>query len=725
MKTARIEGWLFDVDEFGSSVALWVYDTGGKLHRLTHDFSPPVYAGGAKEELKRLAADLHRRGFITGGRWVERREFWSGQGIGVLQLNVSDSSQLPRLREIAGALDQKLTFYNLDIPAPQYYLYLSGLFPLCRLECVVDEWKNVREVAVKNSAYDIHQALPALSVLKMRGEKMRPLNPRSRIIVEWRDERRAFPLSAGAQTIAELNALIERVDPDLIVSEHGDTVLFPALLSLAKQARLQLWLDRDRVKRERKIETEGRTFLSYGNVIYKGPDYPLFGRWHLDRENSFAYHETKLEGLLELARLAQVPVQRMARRSPGTAMTSIQIERAVKDGILVPWRKSEPERYKSALQLLTVDKGGLTYQPKVGAFEGVAEIDFASMYPSLMIIHNISPETVLCSCCDNQVVPEAGYNICTKRRGLIPLTLAPLVERRRLLKELMRGAEDEQTRDIYGRRRAAIKWMLVSCFGYMGYKNAKFGRIEAHESVTAFGRETLLRAKEIAEGRGFRILHGLTDSLWISKPGTTEEELRGLCETITEETKVEMSLEGVYRWIVFLSSKVKEGRPVATRYFGVFADGELKARGLAYRRHDTPLYIKEVQEEMLAILRKAGSLAELREKRGDALLLLDARIAELERGEVDVRRLIIEQVLGRKIEDFKVNTRAAIAALKFRDAGIPIHPGEKVGYVITDAKAKDKEKRISIGGEGGAVRYDVDEYVKRLREAGREVCQFL
>jgi DNA polymerase-2 len=406
-------------------------------------------------------------------------------------------------------------------------------------------------------------------------------------------------------------------------------------------------------------------------------------------------------------------------------MTSIQLEKAVKDGILVPWRKSEPERFKSALQLLTVDKGGLTYQPKVGAFEGVAEIDFASMYPSLMIVHNISPETVLCSCCDNQVVPEAGYNICTQRRGLIPLTLAPLVERRRLLKELMRSAEDERTREIYDRRRTAIKWMLVSCFGYMGYKNAKFGRIEAHESVTAFGRETLLRAKEIAEERGFRILHGLTDSLWISKPGTTEEELRGLCETITEGTKVEMSLEGVYRWIVFLSSKVKEGRPVATRYFGVFADGELKARGLAYRRHDTPLDIKEVQEEMLAILREAGSLGELREKREEALLLLDERIAELERGEVDVRRLIVEQVLGRNIEDFKVNTRAAIAARKFRDAGIPIHPGEKVGYVITNAKAKDKEKRISIGGEGGAVRYDVDEYVKRLREAGREVCHFL
>lgn len=724
MKKRKIEGWLFDVDELGSAVTLWIYDTGGKLHRLTHEFSPVVYAGGERGELKRLSTDLWRQGFITGGRWETRREFWTGEEVEVLQLNISDSSHLPRLREVAGTLDQTISFYNLDIPTAQYYLYLTGLFPTCRLECEADEWGNVIEIAATNSAYDLHHELPALSVLRMRGEKMQPLSARSRIIVEWNNTTRVFHLAGGAGVINAFNELIELADPDLILSERGDTVLFPALLSLAGRERVDLHLDRDRVKTQRKIETEGRSYMSYGKVIYKGPNYPLFGRWHVDRKNSFAFHETQLEGLLELARLAKMPVQRTARRSPGTAMTSIEIERAVKDGILVPWRKSEPERYKTALQLLTVDKGGLTYQPKVGAFEGVAEIDYASMYPSLMVTRNISPETVLCSCCDNQVVPEAGYNICTKRRGLIPLTLAPLVERRRQLKELMRSAGDERTRAIYDARRTAIKWMLVSCFGYMGFRNAKFGRIEAHEAVTAFGRETLLSAKDIAEERGFRMLHALTDSLWISKAGTTEEEIRVLCDAITKETQIEMSLEGVYRWIVFLSSKVKEGRPVPNRYFGVFSDGALKTRGLAHRRRDTPLYVKEVQEEMLSILAEARTLDDLRERQREALELLELRIAELERGEVEIKRLIVEQVLSRDIEDYAVETRAALAARKLRDAGIPVHPGESVGYVIADAKVKDKFRRVSIGGVGEELRYDVEEYVKRLRDAGKEVSPF-
>lgn len=715
----RIEGWLFDVDEGASSVTLWIYDNDQRLHRLTHDFSPSIYAGGPKEDLKRLTTDLYRRGYVSGGRWEIQREFWSGRRIEVMRLNVTSSAHLPRIREIAGGLDQTLSFYNLDLPTAQHYLYLTGLFPLCRLRCEARPNGSVIKIAVQSSAYEIDPPLPPIKILKLRGERMQPLNPQSRILIECDGESRTLQMADGVKVIHEWNELIDRHDPDLILSERGDTVLLPALLKLAKKEKIDLRLDRDRVRTERKIETEGRSYMTYGQMIYKGPSYPLFGRWHIDRKNSFAYHETDLEGLLELARLARIPVQRMARRSPGTAMSSIELDRAVGEGILIPWRKTEPERFKTALQLLKIDKGGLIFQPRVGVFEGAAEIDFASMYPTLMDVHNISPETVLCSCCDNRAVPEAEYNICEKRRGLIPSSVAPLVERRRLLKERMREVDDERTRQACGARRAAIKWMLVSCFGYMGYRNAKFGRIEAHESVTAFGRETLLRAKEMAEAEGYEILHALTDSLWISKPGATEEELRRLCDAIGKQTRVEMSLEGAYRWIAFLSSKVKQGRPVASRYFGVFQDGTLKTRGLAHRRHDTPVYVREVQLEMLAILAEARTVAELREKQKEATALLEKRIEELLRGEVEVKRLIVEQVLSQAPEEYTVQTRAAIAAGQLRDAGVAVHAGEMVGYVITNARAKRKEDRVSTGGAD--VRPDLQEYVRRLRDAGREI----
>jgi len=88
------------------------------LHRLTDEFYPPVYAHGDRGKLKQLAADMIKRELIAGLRWTRKREFWSGGEIELLQLNISDSSHLPKLREIAAKLDRDITFYNLDIPTP-------------------------------------------------------------------------------------------------------------------------------------------------------------------------------------------------------------------------------------------------------------------------------------------------------------------------------------------------------------------------------------------------------------------------------------------------------------------------------------------------------------------------------------------------------------------------------------------------------------------------------
>ena len=142
-----------------------------------------------------------------------------------------------------------------------------------------------------------------------------------------------------------------------------------------------------------------RSYFSYGRIVYQGAAVPFYGRWHLDRRNSFYYRESGLAGLRQISRIGQMPLQRAARASPGTLITSMQLSRALADGILIPWRKGEPEGFKTAGQLLTIDKGGLSFMPPLGLYFNVAEVDFASMYPTIMARHNISPETVNCPCC--------------------------------------------------------------------------------------------------------------------------------------------------------------------------------------------------------------------------------------------------------------------------------------------------------------------------------------
>ena len=131
---------------------------------------------------------------------------------------------------------------------------------------------------------------------------------------------------------------------------------------------------------------------------------------------------------------------------------------------------------------------------------------------------------MLCSCCPEPVVPEAGYNICRRRRGLVPETLEPILKLRAELKARIKAGHPRKA--VYQALQKGLKWVLVTCFGYLGYKNARFGRIEAHEAITAFGRDKLLIAKECAEARGYQVLHGLTDSLWFQGDRLTEGTLR-------------------------------------------------------------------------------------------------------------------------------------------------------------------------------------------------------
>ena len=287
----------------------------------------------------------------------------------------------------------------------------------------------------------------------------------------------------------------------------------------------------------------------------------------------------------------------------------------------------------------------------------------------------------------------------------------------------LRGeGESEGAREIYNRKQTALKWMLVTCFGYLGYRNARFGRIEAHEAVTAFGREKLLQAKEICEEEGFELLHAITDSLWIRKKGLTEEEVLKLCQRISEATGVTMSLEGIYRWVAFLPSKGNRESPVANRYFGLFKNGKIKARGLAFRRSDTPPLVQEAQIRMLDILKATNDANDYRLKITEILDLLLEYNLMLKDGQTRNENLAIAKRISQEPNAYKVDSLTALAAQQLEDTGIPIHPGEKVKYVIKDAESKDKAERVRpfplVGPDDT---YDVKKYQEMLVKATEEI----
>jgi len=264
----------------------------------------------------------------------------------------------------------------------------------------------------------------------------------------------------------------------------------------------------------------------------------------------------------------------------------------------------------------------------------------------------------------------------------------------------------------FDHRQKAIKWILVTCFGYLGYRNARFGKIEAHETVTAIGRELLLTAKEIAESRGFRVIHALTDSLWIT--GGDLSKIGEVVEEITRKTGVEMDLEGIYRWLVFPSSRGMKGVGVPNRFFGVFYDGRIKVRGLMMRRHDVPGFVKEAQMKFIEELSQLKS-PDYADAKGIGERIFEEYSIKLREGLISPDRLAIAIRVRRKASSYKSRTRTFFALKTLENSGISLQPGEMVWYIATRYSA------APYMGDGLYEDIDVAHYSELLKRAVEEI----
>jgi len=451
---------------------VWIIDGEGRPHRLRYRYAPTLYAAGGRSALDGAQRALARLRVPVTLTPVVRRALMSGEEVPVTAVAVHHPLAFPAAARLLSRVPA-LTLYNCDIPTARLFFYETGLFPLarCAVEPAGDDASNISLVS---RAEDLEYDLPPLTVLRLRLDSPTPhtgdpgdlptANPAhgrpGRLEASVDGETVVLDGDDPAETIRSLNRFLERYDPDVLLTEWGDPILLPRLHALAARAGAPLTLNRDATHRVR--TRRSRSYMTYGQVVYQAGAQMLHGRWHIDLRNSFIYAESELAGLLEVARLARIPVQELARTSTGTAISSMQLLRAVRDGILIPWQKSEPEAFKTASQLIVTDKGGLTYQPLVGLYEQVGELDFSSMYPTMMARFNISPETVGCACCPDSRIPEINYTICRQRRGLVPQVLDHMLERRLYYKQRKQATTGSQ-RALYDQRQTALKWCLVTC----------------------------------------------------------------------------------------------------------------------------------------------------------------------------------------------------------------------------------------------------------------------
>ncbi len=735
-----INGWIFDVYPSEGKMTVWLMDAEGQAHRLSDTLTASFFVAGPRAELRALWQQIRAARLPVELSRTERTDLFLGREIELLEIAVPDPARFPLIVQTVTRWKPSLTYYNCDLSPAQIYFCERGLFPLAYVHAEADSRPSgcpqIRAIEARDSPWELDYALPPLKTMTLRLEgasrggtqrvpRSAPTsnggNPnhgaRGPLEIGFEGTTRVLLDDDPRELLLGFRRMLQAHDPDVILSVWGDSFILPRLLSLSNQYRIPLGLNRD-PSRAVQARPE-RSYFSYGRIVYRTASHTLFGRWHIDAENAFLMDDYGMDGAFELARLTGLPMQQVVRSSTGTGLSAMEVATAYRKKILIPWRKREPEDFKSAEELLVSDKGGLVFQPIVGLHEQVAELDFTSMFPTIMERFNVSPETVRCSCCRGTPwvvrVPELGTSVCRKRRGLVPETLAPLIAKRSQYKRLAKSLPAGRERDQYKARASCHKWLLVTSFGYLGYKNARFGRIEAHEAVNAYGRDALLTAKEVAERHGFRMLHAYVDALWIHKRPSgcpaRDEDYQEITRLITEATQLPIELEGVYNWVAFLPSRQDPQLSVANRYFGAFRDGEVKIRGIELRRSDTPPFIRQAQEEMIALLATARTRAEFGERAREALNLAREVLDRLRSGQVPFDQLIITQRLTRDPAEYTRNTANAIAAKELLGHGVRLSPGEAIRYVLTEPKARAPNDRArAFEHLDGSYGYDAEKY---------------
>ncbi|MFW6037992.1 MAG: DNA polymerase domain-containing protein [Candidatus Saliniplasma sp.] len=693
-----MKGWILDIyPDLKKKMVIWIR-TNDKTYKVFEEYDPVFYVealDGDYEEVKEFYQDM---GFGT-AHVQKKTTIYDTVEKEVLKISpgyVFDP------RKQAGAFHffdgyENYQFYNVDIPLGQRYLIEKGVRPFSLVD------KNNGWIELERDA-DINYSIPSLRKLSLSVKFETEGIPTMKDQISYITLGNQRIEGDEREIIEDLNRNIKVRDPDILLTSNGDHFLIPYLYHRARVNEKTLQLGREKSIH---VKKQGSSHVSYGRVIYKPPSYHLKGRIHIDMQNSFLFREGGIDGLIEISRLSKIPLQKLARRSPGSAIDAMELEQVMTEGYLIPWKRNISERFKSAEQLLKADRGGHIFEPKTGIYFDVLKLDFASMYPSIIDKYNLSPETIGCDCGNHHEVPELGYKVCDRRRGLIPKVVSPLIQRRQKYKS-MKG-------ECFSKRADTLKWLLVTCFGYTGYKKARFSNIEVHESITAYGRDILIEAADIAQKMGYRLIHGIVDSLWLKGDQIRLDEL---IVKVKNETDILLENEGTYRWIVFLSSKV-DGLGVANRYYGVLND-ELEMRGIHARRKDTPMFFKGLQKKVLKMLKPAQSREGLKEKVDEILNRVKKEFVRLKNEEVDFKELYFTKTVSKKAEEYSTLIGTKAALLQYDDMDISIHPGEQVRYIITNQKSRDHREKVTIEGKE-VEHYDREFYVKYFYRVVEEI----
>jgi DNA polymerase I len=383
--------------------------------------------------------------------------------------------------------------------------------------------------------------------------------------------------------------------------------------------------------------------------------------------------------LVAITRIGRMPIDDISRMGVSQWIRSLFYYEHRKHNFLIPRREElELKSVTASTEAIIKDKkyrGGLVVEPKEGIHFNVFVMDFASLYPSIIKVRNLSYETVRCPHdeCKKNTIPGTTHWVCTKRNGLTAILIGSLRDLRvNYYKNLSKNPSlSEDLKQLYTVVSQALKVILNASYGVMGAEIFPLYCLPVAEAITAVGRYTILETIEKCKSLGVEVLYGDTDSLFLKGP--TKEQIQNVVDWAKDEFGVDLDLDKEYRYVVFSTRK--------KNYLGVQKDGKVDVKGLTGKKSHTPPFIRNLFYEILELLSLVKTEEEFSQSKQKIGEMISQYAKKLKAKQIPLNELAFNVMISKAPSEYVKTVPQHIRAAKLLEQTREIKKGDIISYV--------------------------------------------
>jgi len=491
----------------------------------------------------------------------------------VLKITFDNPRDISKLKEEILNLSSVQEVREYDIPFERRYLIDKGLSPMNGVEVQGKVLSNNHSICifkVEDHPISLELSLPELKFLSFNIEIDSPNGiPEAStdpiVMISFSTNHGLEKIystkkssSDFVRTVLDEKELIKKFvetikseNPDIIVGYNSDSFDFPYLKERADRSgiSLNLGVDGSKIKlitvpkkaamikgrihvdlyriTRRHLQLNSHTIGSVNKELFgidriDIPASVISNCWDDDkkRETIFRYSledaksiiqigERMLPMSIELARIVGQSLFDIVRRGTGTQVKWHLIRKAYEFNHILP---NEPGKFERNVV------GGYVQEPVQGLHENILYFDFRSLYPSIIVAKNISPETLSQEGDEKtcHIAPEFGYKFKKEPTGFIPTVTAQILNERIRIKTMMKESTDPDEIQILNFRQEALKTLISTIYGLYNHPQYRWYCVEASEAITAWGQDFLKKAMKDAEKHGFKPVYADTDGFFVT-----------------------------------------------------------------------------------------------------------------------------------------------------------------------------------------------------------------